>query len=80
MIDPRIASLLSPKAKFNAGLRALGELSSQLVNRGAPTPVANPAADELGQGYGRLQLNHRKRYAARAGDASIQTLRRRVCA
>ena len=49
MIDPRIASLLSPKAKFNAGLRALGELSSQLVNRGAPRLSPTPPPMNLGR-------------------------------
>lgn len=49
MIDPRIASLLSPKAKFNAGLRALGELSSQLVNRGAPRYSPTPPPMNLGR-------------------------------
>ena len=49
MIDPRIASLLSPKAYFNAGLRALGELSSQLVNRGAPRLSPTPPPMNLGR-------------------------------
>ena len=49
MVDPRIASLLSPQAKFNAGLRALGELSSQLVNRGAPRLSPTPPPMNLGR-------------------------------
>ena len=49
MVDPRIAGLLSPSSRFDAGLRALAELSSQLVARGAPRLTPTPPPMNLGR-------------------------------
>ena len=49
MVDPRIAGLLAPSSRFNAGLRALAELSSQLVARGAPRLTPTPPPMNLGR-------------------------------
>lgn len=49
MVDPRIAGLLSPSSNFDAGLRALAELSSQLVARGAPRLTPTPPPMNLGR-------------------------------
>ena len=49
MVDPRLAGLLSPSSNFDAGLRALAELSSQLVARGAPRLTPTPPPMNLGR-------------------------------
>jgi len=49
MVDPRLAGLLSPSSRFDAGLRALAELSSQLVARGAPRTTPTPPPMNLGR-------------------------------